>query len=194
VGGKVFIKAKEAEISEFPETWKLDLTDPPKSYKIKKFDFKYIFIFVKFVSYAMLGVILMLGVANTLNVAQVRIVATGSMIPAVEPGDMVIGLNSQFIEANVGDIVIYQARRFDNEEVAKFAHRIIEGDKISGFILKGDNNPEPDVQRVSPEDIESVIIFTVPNVGYVLNPQVIIYALMALVAMFIAWEFLKSDD
>jgi signal peptidase I len=116
------------------------------------------------------------------------------MIPAVEPGDMVIGLNSQFIEANVGDIVIYQARRFDNEEVAKFAHRIIEGDKISGFILKGDNNPEPDVQRVSPEDIESVIIFTVPNVGYVLNPQVIIYALMALVAMFIAWEFLKSDD
>lgn len=194
VGGKVFIKAYENRVSEFPESWKLDLADPPKNYRVGKINFKYVTMPFKIASYAMLGLILMLGVANTLNVAQVRIVATGSMIPAIEPGDMVIGLNSQFIEAAVDDVVIYQARRFDNEEVAKFAHRIIGGDSISGFVLKGDNNPEPDVQRVSPEDIESVIIFQVPNVGYILNPQIIIYALMALVAMFIAWEFLKSDN
>lgn len=194
VSGKVYLKPEDSSISEFPENWKLDLSEAPKNYQYKKINFSFLFVSIRVVSYLMLGVILTLGVANTLNVAQVRIVATGSMIPAINPGDMVIGINSRFKDANVNDVVIYQARRFDNEEVAKFAHRIIEGDPISGFVLKGDNNPDPDVQRVTPSDIESVILLTIPNVGLVLNPQMIIYVLMALVAMFIAWEFLKSED
>jgi signal peptidase I len=191
---KVFIKANETSISDFPENWKLDLAESPKIARPPLFSFSFIAIFFKVVSYVMLGVILTLGVANTLDVLQVRIVATGSMIPAIDPGDMVIGVNPAFRSAVVNDVVIYQARRFDNEEVAKFAHRIIGGDSISGFILKGDNNPEPDIQSVMPEDISSVIVVTIPKVGMVLNPQMIIYALMALVAMFIAWEFLRSED
>lgn len=194
VGGKVFIREREAAVSEFPENWRLDLSDPPKKYKSKKIDLSFFNILFKIIAYSLLGVVLTLGVANTLNVAQVRIVATASMIPAINPGDMVIGINSQFVSAKVEDVVIYQARRFDNEEVAKFAHRIISGDPISGYVLKGDNNPEPDVQRVMPNDIESVILLTIPNVGLILNPQMIIYVLMGLVAMFIAWEFLKSED
>lgn len=191
---RVFVKQGEYSISEFPENWKLDLSEPPRSYQPKKIDLTFLKTVFSVISYVLLGVVLTLGVANTLNVAQVRIVATGSMIPAINPGDMVIGLNTQFVSPQVEDVVIYQARRFDDEEVAKFAHRIIGGDPISGFVLKGDNNPDPDVQRVSPEDIESVILLTIPNVGMVLNPQMIIYVLMALVAMFIAWEFLKSED
>jgi len=46
-----------------------------------------------------------------------------------------------------GDVVAYQGRRFDGSKVGVFSHRIIGGNQASGFIVKGDANPSPDVQR-----------------------------------------------
>jgi len=98
-------------------------------------------------------------------------VASGSMIPKLYPGDIVIATKPE--KLNIGDIIIYHANCYalPNEDII---HRIIgfEDEKI---ITKGDNNLVKDPCPVEKNQVKGKVIFTIPLLGW---PKLLLYKLI----------------
>jgi signal peptidase I len=124
--------------------------------------------------------LVILGICGFAGLFSIRVVLTGSMVPTINPGDAIVTLSDTLRTPVKGDVVVYTGRRLDGTPVASFAHRIIGGDAMSGWIVKGDANPEPDTQHPKAVDIESVVVGTVPVIGRFFNVQMLIM-LVALV-------------
>ncbi len=101
---------------------------------------------------------------------QLRVVLTGSMRPTINPGDMVFAVSPKYFEPQKGRVVLYVARDLQGKPVTTWAHRIIGGDRSSGFEVKGDANPQSDIGRPKIKDIKGVVLFTIPKIGRVLSP------------------------
>jgi len=86
------------------------------------------------------------------------VVATGSMEPVIEPGDMIIFHEQGNYEA--GDIVVFEAENF-------VTHRIIETTE-NGFITQGDANNKDDGE-IHGEQIIGKVVYIVPKVGYIVD-------------------------
>jgi signal peptidase I len=100
-----------------------------------------------------------------------RVVLTGSMAPAISTGSVIITTPVKYKSPKIGDVIAYQAKRFNGSPVAVFSHRIIGGNIYTGFIVKGDNNKLPDSQRPKLEDILGVVILVIPYIGNLLTPK-----------------------
>jgi signal peptidase len=92
------------------------------------------------------------------------------MAPTISAGDIVFLNPSNANIPQKDDIVTYTGRRFDGTAVGSFTHRIVGGDAENGFLLKGDGNVNPDVQRVKPTDIVGKVVFVLPYIGQFLTP------------------------
>ena len=92
----------------------------------------------------------------------------------------------------VGDVVAYTGRRFDGTEVGTFTHRIIGGDAVNGFIMKGDNNPSPDVQRPKVVDVRGVVVFKLPFIGKILNPKMLIILVPIVFGIWLVLDALRD--
>jgi signal peptidase I len=125
----------------------------------------------QFTSWSLLAVLSLSAVMLVTNVAQARVVLTDSMSPEIMPGDVVIAVGTNWKNPKVGDVVIYTGKKFDGTPVASFTHRVIGGDQTSGFVVKGDKNESPDVQKPVLSEIEAVMLFTIPSLGLLLTPQ-----------------------
>jgi len=124
------------------------------------------------------AVVLFTALAVT-HVISPRVVLTGSMVPTINPGDLEITVSASHRTPHIGDIVVYTGRRFDGTKVADFSHRIISGDAVNGFVVKGDANPSPDTQHPTLKDIQGVVVYVIPFVGNLLNPQIFLLLLLA---------------
>ena len=102
---------------------------------------------IKFLGYALSGILISFSVLSASGFVKARIVLTGSMAPVIKPGDIVLLAPTPRTQPHLGDIVSYTARRFSGESVGIFTHRIIGGDPVNGWMVKGDANPSPDVQK-----------------------------------------------
>lgn len=122
------------------------------------------------------------------GIVSLRVVLTNSMEPAIMPGDVIVTVSDNFVQPKLNDVVVYTATNFDGEPIAPFAHRIIGGDAENGWVVKGDNNGEADVQTPTSKEIESVSIATLPQIGKFLNVQ-----FMLLVALLIFGVWLIVD-
>lgn len=118
-----------------------------------------------------IGVILVAGITKTISA---RVVLTGSMAPAINPGDVIFVVNDNLLSPHLGDVVVYTGSRFDGTKVADFAHRIIGGSEIEGWIVQGDANPSPDTQRPTSDEIQGVVTGTLPGIGRFLTPQFLV--------------------
>jgi signal peptidase len=125
---------------------------------------------ISFAGYAMIAVLMSFVVLSTTGKIQARVVLTGSMAPTINSGDIVFLNPSKANIPQKDDIVTYTGRRFDGTAVGSFTHRITGGDADTGFILKGDANLNPDVQRVKPADIVGKVVFVLPYIGQFLTP------------------------
>ena len=94
------------------------------------------------------------------------LVPSGSMLPIINPGDVVIVAPVQTDAIKVGEIIEYR----NIKENINIMHRVIE---ITGntsnlsFITKGDANDSPDPDPVSPQAIMGREIFIIPKIGWV---------------------------
>lgn len=96
------------------------------------------------------------------------VIATGSMEPIIEPGDIILvkkivdmeGINA----LNEGEVI-----QFKRDSIL-ISHRIVEvvNDDIEGlqFRTKGDNNSAVDTKLVKPQDVKGTIEYTVPKIGW----------------------------
>jgi signal peptidase I len=149
---------------------------------------------VKYVGYVLSAILITFSLVSTTGLVKARIVLTGSMAPTINPGDIVLLAKPTQLVPHVGSIVAYTARRFDGNPVGIFTHRIIGGDATSGFIVKGDANPTPDVQHPRIADISGVQFFTVPYVGKILTPKMLIILVPVLVGFWFISDALKSES
>jgi signal peptidase I len=128
------------------------------------------------------------------GVVKARIVLTGSMEPAISTGDIIITTPITRKEPKVGDVVAYQAKRFNGENVAVFSHRIISGDIQNGFVVKGDANKSPDNQKPKAPDILGVVIFVIPFLGNILTPKALFLLVPCIFGLWLIMDAMKSVE
>jgi signal peptidase I len=97
-------------------------------------------------------------------------VLTSSMEPLYPPGTLIYVLPVTPAEIRLGDVITYQIKSGDP---AVISHRVIAinspADGKRTFILKGDNNSDPDQAAVLPVQIRGRLWYSVPLLGWV-NP------------------------
>lgn len=133
------------------------------------------------------------GLSFTGNV-KARIVLTGSMEPAISVGDVIITVPITQKEPKIGDVIAYQAKRFNGENVAVFSHRIIDGDIENGFVMKGDANKSPDPQKPKAADILGVVLFTIPFIGNLLTPKALFLLIPCLFGLWLIMDAMKNVE
>ena len=92
------------------------------------------------------------------------LVASGSMRPVMDAGDVVIIAKVPADVIKEGDII-----QFRKEEKITVMHRVIEIQETEGakfFITKGDDNDEPDTDPVNPQNVVGKHVLTIPKVGW----------------------------
>lgn len=146
------------------------------------------------VGYVLASILIAFSALSFTDVVKARIVLTESMAPAIDPGDLVLTISAERLSPKIGDVVSYTARRFDGAPVGTFSHRVIGGDVLSGFIVKGDNNPNPDVQRPKLEDIDGVVIFVLPYLGLLLSPRALFIIIPSIFGFWLVMDALRGDD
>ena len=133
------------------------------------------------------------GFSFTGNV-KARIVLTGSMSPAINVGDVIVTVPITQKTPQIDDVIAYQAKRFNGENVAVFSHRIIGGDIENGFIVKGDANKSPDPQKPKAADILGVVLFTIPFVGNLLTPKALFLLLPCAFGLWLILDAMKNVE
>jgi signal peptidase I len=133
------------------------------------------------------------GFSFTGNV-KARIVLTGSMSPAISVGDVIVTVPITQKEPQIDDVIAYQAKRFNGENVAVFSHRITGGDIENGFIVKGDANKSPDPQKPKAADILGVVLFTIPFVGNLLTPKALFLLLPCAFGLWLILDAMKNVE
>jgi len=103
-------------------------------------------------------------------------VMSGSMSPALIPGDLVIVKEDKHID--IGDIVTVESGEFI------YTHRVVEKLEGDRFRLKGDANEEPDQGLIEASQIIGKVILVFPF-GYLYTPYGFALALLAPAALII---------
>jgi len=148
---------------------------------------------VKFLGYALSGILISFSVLSASGFVKARIVLTGSMEPVIKAGDIVLLAPTPRTQPELGDIAAYTARRFSGESVGIFTHRIIGGDPVNGWLMKGDNNPTPDVQKPKTEDISGVVFFVIPWIGKLMAQKMLMILIPVGVGIWLIIDTLKGD-
>ncbi|NBU57062.1 MAG: signal peptidase I [Actinobacteria bacterium] len=143
--------------------------------------------------YALAIVLMTFSVLSFSGTVKARVVLTSSMVPTINPGDIILTTPAKNVSPKVGSIVAYVGRRFDGTAVGVFSHRIVGGDAASGFIVKGDHNPTPDTQRPKIPDITGVVIFVIPIIGRFLTPKALMITVPLVFGLWLIFDALKND-
>lgn len=120
---------------------------------------------------------------------QLRVILTGSMKPAINPGDLVVAASTKLIEPKVGKVALYSARDLQGNAVTVWAHRITAGNTVDGFTFKGDANTQSDIGTIPLKDINSVIVLRIPFVGHIFN----VYSMVLILGGFVVLSIAMSQ-
>ena len=116
------------------------------------------------------------------------VVMSGSMEPAIMPGDVVVIREQAPQKYKLGDIATYMVG------TTTYTHRIV-GEENGGFLLKGDNNNVAD-DIVAGEQFIGKVIFRIPKLGlailFIKTPPGMVVILILLVLCIYGEEFYQE--
>jgi signal peptidase len=95
------------------------------------------------------------------------VVLSGSMEPAISPGDVVIVQETTVSSVGVGDVVTFGAG-----SETPTTHRVVdvvEQDGQTALRTKGDANEDPDAGLVAAKQLRGEVILVLPLIGYVVQ-------------------------
>lgn len=124
-----------------------------------------------------------------------------SMMPTLEPGDLVIIENVPISKVSVGDIIIFNAPYLDGCSDFTIIHRVVAIAPDGGLITQGDNrltNPNPDELPGGPyihqQCFVGKVVFVIPYVERIaaLFPYPTNYALAALIVLLLVITELRG--
>lgn len=92
-----------------------------------------------------------------------------SMDPTLHDGDLTVTDAARAV--HVGDVVVYTAPvEAGSDAGIGVIHRVVGGDAVSGWVLRGDNNTYDDPWVVSTSAVEGVLVHRFAGVSRVLTP------------------------
>ena len=150
--------------------------------------------FFSLIGYSFAVLLISFSALSATGMVKARIVLTNSMEPTISPGDIILTMNPDRLAPEVGKVAAYQARRFDGSAVGVFSHRIIDGTATDGWVMKGDNNPNPDTQKPKGDDILGVVFFVIPLIGKFLTKQALLVMAPIGVAIWMGIDTLRGTD
>ena len=117
--------------------------------------------------------------------------ATGSMRPALEIGDLLIIQGVQATSIRVGDIIVFKPPEGSGLE-SPTVHRVVRIESSEEgtlqFKTKGDDNPNEDLFWVPEDHIYGRVIHRIPYLGYIaLNPAIPIILIMITAIVLLLW-------
>ena len=68
-----------------------------------------------------------------------------------------------------------------------------EASRVPYTIVKGDNNPDPDIQKPKIPDITGVVIFVIPLIGKFLTPKALIVLIPLIFGLWLIFDALKNE-
>ena len=83
---------------------------------------------------------------------------------------------------------------FNGGEVGIFSHRIISGSAETGFIVKGDANKAPDVQKPMLNDINGVVIAIIPFIGNFLTRKALFLIVPTIIGLWLVIDAMKNAE
>jgi signal peptidase I len=119
--------------------------------------------------------------------SRVIIVSGHSMDPTFHTGDMIIVLPSDHYER--GQVTPYRVPKGEPGAGGLVIHRIVGGNATEGFVMKGDNNPAPDIWTPKPSDIVGHQALLIPRIGlymaWLRQPAVLAALVAGLITTFV---------
>ena len=119
-------------------------------------------------------------------------VASGSMEPTLQIGDLIITKEKSKKDIKVGDIISFK----DGDST--ITHRVIKVISQNGEILyqtKGDNNNVGDEKNIKYEDVEGVYVDHIPELGkmyiYIQKTPVVIFIL---IIIYIIYKIVETKE
>ncbi|MBO4247642.1 signal peptidase I [Halomicrobium sp. IBSBa] len=109
---------------------------------------------------ALLVPFVLFAVPQTIGADHGFVVLSGSMEPALSPGDVIIVDGSGPV--GVGDVITY-----DGGDAVPVTHRIVAVED-GAFVTQGDANENPDTGTVTRADVLGRVALTIPLIGYVI--------------------------
>ena len=94
------------------------------------------------------------------------VIASPSMVPAIDTKDAIVIKRVDHDNYDVGDIITYS-----NGDSRLITHRIVDKEQINSessfYITKGDNNLVADSSSVGTSAIYGKVLFRIPKIGYI---------------------------
>ena len=114
-------------------------------------------------------------------------VASGSMSPALEVGDLIIIQGTPPTTIQVGDIIV-----FDLPQGGRTIHRVTRIQTLPNgtiqFKTKGDANPNEDLHWIPEQNVHGRVIYRIPYIGWLaLDPTIPIILIMITVIVILLW-------
>lgn len=110
----------------------------------------------------LLAALLLVSITPALAGWHPTVVQTGSMQPALRPGDVVVARPMSAGRLRPGQVVLVT----DPDRPGRLRlHRLVQRDPAGNLILRGDANPAADSSPVAPTAVHGVAVLRVPAIG-----------------------------
>jgi signal peptidase len=115
-------------------------------------------------------------------------VASGSMSPALQVGDLVIIQGVPASQIKVGNIIVFN----QPGEKTNTIHRVVAIETLTNgtveFRTKGDANPTDDPQWTPEQNVKGRVLYRIPYLGYMaLIPAIPITIIIIIIAIVLVW-------
>ena len=124
------------------------------------------------------------------------VVSSGSMVPTLNVGDVIVVEPTPFKSVKVGNIIVFKEPGFPNRVIVHRVIKIVYVDGERAFITKGDHNLYRDPWIVKKEQYIGKVVFTIPYAGslsLVLRPPVNYVIIVILIVVIIIGELIPSE-
>ena len=119
-------------------------------------------------------------------------VASGSMSPALETGDLVIIQGTPPNNIQIGDIIV-----FDSPEGTRTIHRVTRIQTLTNgtikFKTKGDANPDEDTYWTPEQNVHGRVLHRIPYLGWIaLDPAIPLTIIIVVIIILLIWPQKKK--
>ena len=114
------------------------------------------------------------------------VIISGSMLPELDIGDIVIVKDEEQSEYKEGDIISF---REDENVITHRISKIIEENGVKKYVTKGDNNNTEDLESIEREQIEGKVIGKISFLGklaLLLQGKIVIITIVILLYLYIS--------
>ncbi|MFC5366801.1 signal peptidase I [Salinirubrum litoreum] len=118
---------------------------------------------------ALLAPFAVYAVPGVIGADQSYVVLTGSMEPAISPGDAVVVDAVDPASIVAGDVITFQRSAANDIPTTHRVMDVVNGDAGLAFVTKGDANEDVDASVVTPDRVVGKVVLTIPFIGYVVQ-------------------------